>query len=213
MLNSSKNGRDIQKFRNASIGCLNLTLGARNVIWTFLFRFSFVSSASWLVLGGVMSARCQAAIALSRIVSLCDRWLRCVVPISHIRIIRLHGFFFIWVGSCMRDDCYMSCTHRLLQDNLKLTIHPMFTIPNVFGAWQRHTSQKHHIFPPASVALPSSPHGLNLTTWGGGSPRQCISPSFVQHEPILQSLLLLWAACLKSLNPPLVVVCPHILES
>ena len=54
---------------NASIGCLNLTLGARNVIWTFLFHFSFISSASWLILGGVMSARHQAAIALLRIVN------------------------------------------------------------------------------------------------------------------------------------------------
>ena len=45
-----------------------LTLGARNVIWAFLFRFSFISSASWLVLRGVMSARCQAVITLSRIV-------------------------------------------------------------------------------------------------------------------------------------------------
>ena len=53
---------------NASIGCLNLTLGARNVIWTFLFHFSFISSASWLILRGVMSARCQAVITLSRIV-------------------------------------------------------------------------------------------------------------------------------------------------
>ena len=70
------------KSRNASIGCLNLTLGARNVIWAFLFRFSFVSSASWLVLGGVMSARCQAAIALSRIV------------ISSGILLRLSGFLY-----------------------------------------------------------------------------------------------------------------------
>ena len=56
------------KHCNAGIGDLNLTLGAGNVIWTFLFHFSFVSSASWLVLRGVMSVRCQAAIALSRIV-------------------------------------------------------------------------------------------------------------------------------------------------
>ena len=66
---------EIFKSRNASTGHLNLTLGARNVIWIFLFHFSFVSSASWLVLGGVMSARCQAAIALSRIVFLCNGWL------------------------------------------------------------------------------------------------------------------------------------------
>ena len=44
------------KSQNASIGHLNLTLGARNVIWTFFFHFSFVSSASWLVLRGVMSS-------------------------------------------------------------------------------------------------------------------------------------------------------------
>ena len=63
------------KDRNAGIGCLNLTLGARNVIWAFLFHFSFVSSASWLVLGGVMSSRCQVVIALLSIVFLCDGWL------------------------------------------------------------------------------------------------------------------------------------------
>ena len=45
-----------------------MTLGTRNVIWTFLFHFSFVSSASWLVLRGVMSTRRQAVITLSRIV-------------------------------------------------------------------------------------------------------------------------------------------------
>ena len=59
------------KNQNASIGRLNLTLGARNIIWAFLFHFSFVSSASWLVLGGVMSARRQAVITLSRIVISC----------------------------------------------------------------------------------------------------------------------------------------------
>ena len=52
-----------------------MTLGARNVIWAFLFHFSFISSASWLVLGGVVSARRQAAIALLRIVFSCDGWL------------------------------------------------------------------------------------------------------------------------------------------
>ena len=69
------------KKRNASIGCLNLTLGARNVIWAFLFHFSFVSSASWLILRGVMSARCQAAIPLLRIV------------ISSGILLHLSGFF------------------------------------------------------------------------------------------------------------------------
>ena len=124
------------KSRNAGIGCLNLTLDARNVISTFLFCFSFVSSASWLVLRGVMSARCQAVITLSRIVFLCNRWLWHAVPISCIRIICLHGFFFIsWVGSCMRDDCYVGHTHHSLQNNLELTVCPMFTVPNVFGVW------------------------------------------------------------------------------
>ena len=52
-----------------------MTLGARNVIWTFLFHFSFVSSASRLVLGGVMSTRHQVVIALSRIVFSCNGWL------------------------------------------------------------------------------------------------------------------------------------------
>ena len=82
-----------------------------------------------------MSARCQAAIALSRIVFLCNGWLRCAVLISHIRIIHLHEFFFInWAGSRAKDDCYVGHTHRSLQDNLKLTVHSMFTVPNMFGA-------------------------------------------------------------------------------
>ena len=125
------------KSRNAGTGHLNLTLGTRHIIWIFLFHFSFVSSASWLVLEGVMSARCQAAIALLRIVFSCDGWLRCAVLISHIRIIHLHEFFFIsWAGSRAKDDCYMGHTHRLLQDKLKLIVCSMFTVPNVFGAWQ-----------------------------------------------------------------------------
>ena len=37
----------------------------------------------------------------------------------------------------MRDDCYVGCTHRSLQDNLESTVHSMFTVPNVFGAWHR----------------------------------------------------------------------------
>ena len=120
------------KSRNASIGHLNLTLGARNVIWAFLFHFSFVSSASWLVLEGVMSTTHQAVITLSRIVFSCDRWLRHAVPISRIRIIHLHEFFFIsWASSCAKDDCYVGCTHHLLQDNLKLIVCSMFTVPNV----------------------------------------------------------------------------------
>ena len=125
------------KSRNASIGHLNLTLGTRNVIWAFLFHFSIVSSASWLVLGGVMSSRRQAAIALLRIVFSCDGWLWCAILISHIRIICLHGFFFIsWASSCVKDDCYVGHTHRSLQDKLESTVHSMFTVPNVFGAWQ-----------------------------------------------------------------------------
>src|SRR5579863_5805223 len=99
------------KSRNAGTGRLNLTLGTRNVIWIFLFHFSFVSSASWLVLGGVMSARRQAAIALSRIVFSCDGWLRCAIPISRIRIIHLQEFFFISLaGSHVKNDCYVGCT-------------------------------------------------------------------------------------------------------
>ena len=104
-------------------------------IWIFLFHFSFVSSASWLVLGGVMSARHQVAIALLRIVFLCDGWLRRAVPISCIRIIHLHEFFFIrWAGSRAKDDCYVGHTHCSLQDNLESTVHSMFTVQNVFGA-------------------------------------------------------------------------------
>ena len=41
------------------------------------------------------------------------------------------------MGSHTRDDCYVGRTHHLLQDNLKLTVHSMFTVPNVFGAWHR----------------------------------------------------------------------------
>ena len=82
-----------------------------------------------------MSARRQAVITLSRIVFSCDGWLRCAVLISRIRIIHLHAFFFIrWASSRTRDDCYMGCTHRLLQDKLELIVCSMFTVPNVFGA-------------------------------------------------------------------------------
>ena len=81
-----------------------------------------------------MSARHQAAIALLRIVFSCDGWLQHAVLISPIRIICLHGFFFIsWASSCMKDDCYVGRTHRSLQDKLKSTVHSMFTVPNVFG--------------------------------------------------------------------------------
>ena len=126
------------KSRNAGIGHLNLTLGARNLIWIFLFPFSFISSASWLVLEGVMSARCQAVITLSRIVFSCNGWLQRAVPISRIRIIHLHEFFFIsWAGSHAKDDCYVGRTHRSLQDNLESTVYSMFTVPNVFGASQQ----------------------------------------------------------------------------
>ena len=134
------------KNRNASIGRLNLTLGARNVIWAFLFRFSFVSSASLLVLRGVMSARHQAAIALLRIVFSCDGWLWCAILISHIRIICLHGFFFIsWASSHAKDDCYMGHTHCSLQDKLESIVYSMFTAPNMFGAWQRVTCWEHKL--------------------------------------------------------------------
>ena len=131
------------KSRNAGIGHLNSTLGTRNIIWTFLFHFSFVSSASWLVLWGVMSARCQAAIALLRIVFSCDGWLQCAILISRIRIICLHEFFFVsWASSRVKDDCYVGFTHHSLQDNLKSTVHSMFTVPNVFGVWQQMCCQQ-----------------------------------------------------------------------
>ena len=82
-----------------------------------------------------MSSRCQVVIALLRIVFLCDGWLRCAILISRIRIIRLHGFFFIsWASSRVKDDCYMGCTHCSLQDKLELIVCSMFTVPNVFGA-------------------------------------------------------------------------------
>ena len=82
-----------------------------------------------------MSARRQAAIALLRIVFSCDGWLRHAVPISCIRIIHLHEFFFIsWAGSCVKDDCYVGRTHHSLQDKLKSIVCSMFTVPNVFGA-------------------------------------------------------------------------------
>ena len=128
------------KSRNAGTGCLNLTLGARNVIWIFLFHFSFISSASWLIHKGVMSTMHQAVITLSRIVFSCDGWLWRAVLISCIRIIRLHVFFFVsWASSRAKDDCYVGHTHRSLQDNLESTVRSMFTVPNVFGAWQHDT--------------------------------------------------------------------------
>ena len=119
---------------NAGTGHLNLTLGARNIIWAFLFHFSFVSSASWLVLGGVMSARHQAVITLSRIVFSCDGWLQRAVLISRIRIIHLHEFFFIsWAGSRAKDDCYMGRTHHSLQDKLESIVCSMFTVPTALS--------------------------------------------------------------------------------
>ena len=82
-----------------------------------------------------MSTMHQAVITLSRIVFSCNGWLQRAVPISHIRIIHLHEFFFIsWAGSHAKDDCYMGCTQCSLQDNLESTVHSMFTVPNVFGA-------------------------------------------------------------------------------
>ena len=81
-----------------------------------------------------MSARRQAVIALLRIVFLCDGWLRHAILISCIRIIRLHGFFFIsWASSRAKDDCYMGRTHHSLQDKLELIVCSMFTVPNMFG--------------------------------------------------------------------------------
>ena len=158
------------KNRNASIGRLNLTLGARNVIWAFLFHFSFVSSASWLVLEGVMSARRQAAIALLRIVFSCDGWLRRAVLISRIRIILLHEFFFIsWAGSRAKDDCYVGRTHRSLQDKLKSIVCSMFTVPNVFGAWHRacHAASKHGFGANYCGSNQRAPGGLNNRGWIG----------------------------------------------
>ena len=82
-----------------------------------------------------MSARRQAVITLSRVVFLCDGWLRRAILISRIRIIHLHEFFFIsWTGSRAKDDCYVGHTHRSLQDNFESTVCSMFTVPNVFGA-------------------------------------------------------------------------------
>ena len=130
------------KGRNAGTGRLNLTLGARNVIWIFLFHFSFVSSASWLVLEGVMSTMHQVVITLSRIVFSCDGWLQQAVLISRIRIIHLHEFFFIsWAGSCAKDDCYMGRTHCLLQDKLKSIVCSMFTVPYMFGVWHPQATE------------------------------------------------------------------------
>ena len=81
-----------------------------------------------------MSSRCQAVITLLRIVFSCDGWLRRAVLISRIRIIRLHGFFFIsWASSHAKDDCYVGCTHCSLQDKLESIVCSMFTVPNVFG--------------------------------------------------------------------------------
>ena len=82
-----------------------------------------------------MSTMHQAVITLSRIVFSCDGWLRWAVPISRIRRIHLHEFFFIsWAGSHTRDDCYVGHTHHSLQDNLESIVRSMFTVPNMFGA-------------------------------------------------------------------------------
>ena len=82
-----------------------------------------------------MSTMHQVVITLSRIVFSCNGWLRCAIPISCIRIIHLHEFFFIsWAGSHVKDDCYVGCTHCSLQDNLESIVRSMFTVPNVFGA-------------------------------------------------------------------------------
>ena len=82
-----------------------------------------------------MSSRHQAAITLLRIVFLCDGWLQRAILIFRIRIIHLHGFFFIsWASSHAKDDCYVGHTHRSLQDKLESIVCSMFTVPNVFGA-------------------------------------------------------------------------------
>ena len=82
-----------------------------------------------------MSTMHQAVITLSRIVFSCNGWLQQAVLISRIRIICLHGFFFIsWASSCAKDDCYVGHTHCSLQDKLESIICSMFTVPNVFGA-------------------------------------------------------------------------------
>ena len=158
------------KSRNAGTGRLNLTLGARNVIWAFLFRFSFVSSASWLILEGVMSTTHQAVITLSRIVFSCNGWLRCAVPISRIRIIHLCEFFFIsWAGSRAKDDCYVGRTHRSLQDKLKSIVCSMFTVPNMFGAWHRacHAASKHGFGANYCGSNQRAPGGLDNRGWIG----------------------------------------------
>ena len=82
-----------------------------------------------------MSTTHQAVITLSRIVFLCDGWLRHAIPISRIRIIHLRECFFIsWAGSRAKDDCYVGRTHHSLQDKLESIVCSMFTVPNVFGA-------------------------------------------------------------------------------
>ena len=82
-----------------------------------------------------MSIRRQVVIALLRIVFSCDGWLQRAILISRIRIIHLHVFFFIsWASSRAKDDCYVGCTHRLLQDKLESIVCSMFTVPNMFGA-------------------------------------------------------------------------------
>ena len=68
-----------------------------------------------------MSSRRQVVIALLRIVLSSG-------------ILLLEFFFVSWAGSRTRDDCYVGHTHRSLQDNIELTVHSMFTVPNVFGA-------------------------------------------------------------------------------
>ena len=126
--------------QNANIRGLNLTLGTGNIIWAFLFHFSFISSASWLILMGVMSTRHQGVIAFLRIV------------------IFFWEFFFFQADSHMRDDCYMGHTHHSLQDNLELMVCSMFTVTNMFGAWHHLL---HHLCPVlllCSMGLFCPPH-------------------------------------------------------
>ena len=136
-----------------------------------------------------MSARRQAVITLSRIVFLCDGWLQHAVPISRIRIIHLHEFFFIsWAGSRMRDDCYMGHTHRSLQDKLKSIVCSMFTVGALLNLYHHHP----RVFPR------SSGRGKDvLCNTQGDSTLLPLQPSSYSRQP-LSPLFLLY----NSATPP-----------
>ena len=70
--------------------------------------------------------------------SLLMRWMAmtCRTHFSHQDNPSSWILFISWASSCVKDDCYMGHTHHSLQDKLESIVCSMFTVPNVFGAWQ-----------------------------------------------------------------------------